>query len=400
MDVLQILCKTYYFVQAMSYTASVCILAVISLERFVAIIYPMHSRRLHSMSLLRATIVGVWSIAAASGLPYVFIYDTIDIPSGDSSGSVLQYCLMVHSFNARAYTCATFVLWYASPLAMMAFVYCRISVVLWRSSHGPRLMSTRASPASTAPAVRHEARISAESFETAQPRAAGGGATPVKCVVVSAESPADLANSDDEQERAGNSRGSSGGGGGRQLCHLGFQQHRAKPQRAGEARLQSPRCLITVERSSDDGNGSAVELRSLTGDGRETHGHRRAPPVATTDQTALSARRKVIRLLVAVVISFAVCVLPYHVRVLWQAFYEPQLEDWHLVITPVTFVLYYLNSGLNPLLYAFLSNKFRSSLIDMLCCRRARSTQAARLTYDAGGHMTMNTRTLRTASVC
>jgi len=64
----QVLCKAYYFVQAMSYAASVCILTVISLERFVAIIYPMHSRRLHSMSLLRATIIGVWIVAAAAGL--------------------------------------------------------------------------------------------------------------------------------------------------------------------------------------------------------------------------------------------------------------------------------------------------------------------------------------------
>jgi len=132
---MQVLCKVHYFMQAMSYTASVCILTVISLERFVAIIYPMHSRRLHSMSLLRATIIGVWVVAAASGLPYVFIYDTLDILSGDADGSTLQFCLMVHRFNERAFTSATFVLWYALPLTMMAFVYARISVVLWG---GPR----------------------------------------------------------------------------------------------------------------------------------------------------------------------------------------------------------------------------------------------------------------------
>ena len=80
----QLWCKAYYFVQAMSYTASVCILTVISIERFVAIIYPMHSRRLHSMSLLRATIIGVWTVAAASGLPFIYVYDTLDILSEGS----------------------------------------------------------------------------------------------------------------------------------------------------------------------------------------------------------------------------------------------------------------------------------------------------------------------------
>ena len=383
----QVLCKAYYFVQAMSYTASVCILTVISLERFVAIIYPMHSRRLHSMSLLRATIIAVWTIAAASGLPYVFIYDTIDIPSGDADGSMLQFCMMVHSFNVRAYTCATFILWYALPLAMMAVVYTRISVVLWRSSHGPRVMSTKASPPATPSTVRltvhHDGGVSTSDVAE--------NVTPVKCVVAPADSPADLSDQDDAAYVS-----SSGAGRAGLLRHLGFHQRRSARR---QDHLSSPQCLITVEPSSDDaGHGSAVELRSLTS-GHETP-RRVSAMAANTDQTALSARRKVIRLLIAVVVSFAVCVLPYHVRVLWQAFSEPQITDWQEIVTPLTFVFYYLNSGLNPLLYAFLSNKFRSSLLDVLCGRCTATTQIARVTYDAGGHVTMNTRSARTASVC
>lgn len=380
----QVSCKAYYFVQAMSYTASVCILTVISLERFVAIIYPMHSRRLHSMSLLRATIIVVWTIAAASGLPYLFLYDTIDI--GDVDGSTLQFCMIFNeSFNVGAYTCATFILWYALPLVMMAVVYTRISVVLWRSSHGPRVMSTKASPPATPSTVRltvhHDAGVS-----TSQ----ASDVTPEKCLVARADSPADWTDQDDVGSSGGSSRA-------RLLRHLGFHQRRSARR---QDHLASPQCLITVERSSDDTavHGSAVELRSLTS-GHETP-RRISAVVANTDQTALSARRKVIRLLIAVVVSFAVCVLPYHVRVLWQAFSEPQITDWQQIITPLTFVFYYLNSGLNPLLYAFLSNKFRSSLSDVLCGRCAATTQMTRVTYDAGGHVTMNTRSARTASVC
>ena len=179
----------------------------------------------------------------------------------------------------------------------------------------------------------------------------------------------------------------------------GFHQQRQSARNPHH--LSSPQCFITVEPSSDDaagdGHGGAIELRSLTG-GHETP-RRISIVAASADQTALSARRKVIRLLIAVVVSFAVCVLPYHIRVLWQAFTEPQLTDWHLVVTPFTFVLYYLNSGLNPLLYAFLSNKFRSSLSDVLCGRCAATTHVTRVTYDVGGHVTMNTRTVRTGSV-
>jgi len=191
----------------------------------------------------------------------------------------------------------------------------------------------------------------------------------------------------------------SGGSSGRVrlLRRLGF--HQRQPPRTRD-HLSSPQCYITVEPSSDDAtavHGSAVELRSLTS-GRETH-RRISAVAANADQTALSARRKVIRLLIAVVVSFAVCVLPYHVRVLWQAFTHPLLADWQLLIPPTTFVLYYLNSGLNPLLYAFLSNKFRDSLTDVLCGRCAAATPVARVTYDVGGHVTMNTRTVRTGSV-
>ena len=75
------MCKAYYFVQAMSYTASISILTVISIERYVAIIYPMHSRRLQTMFLLRATVVGVWTVAAASGIPYLLIYDQVNSAS-------------------------------------------------------------------------------------------------------------------------------------------------------------------------------------------------------------------------------------------------------------------------------------------------------------------------------
>ena len=388
------MCKTFYFVQAMSYTASVCILAVISLERFVAIIYPMHSRRLHSISLLRATIIIVWTVAAVSGLPYAYAYDTMDIPSHDGSGSTLQFCVMFHSLNLRAYTCVTFSLWYALPLAMMALVYARISVVLWRSSHGPSFTSTRSSPPSAATptlAVYHDASVA-----TSERSAETELEPPVKCVVVAADLDDNSIDHEEHEVYTSSSPAGDGGARAKLLRRLGFHQRQSAKR---ERHLPSPQCLITVEPCSDDaGHSSAMELRSLT---TANQARRQVSAVtAHTDQTALSARRKVIRLLIAVVVSFAVCVLPYHVRVLWQAFNQPQfVTDWHLIITPLAFVLYYLNSGLNPLLYAFLSKKFRESLSDLLC-RRCRSTaQTARLTYDMGGHVTFNTRTARTASL-
>jgi hypothetical protein len=65
---------------------------------------------------------------------------------------------------------------------------------------------------------------------------------------------------------------------------------------------------------------------------------------------------------------------------LWQAFGSPQLTYWQQLLRPSTFLVYYLNSALNPALYAFLSDKFRKCLIDLLVKRRCRGNQ-----YVAGG---------------
>lgn len=105
---------------------------------------------------------------------------------------------------------------------------------------------------------------------------------------------------------------------------------------------------------------------------------------------ALLARRKVIRLLIAVIVSFATCVLPYHIRVLWQTWGEPHLSFWTSLLPPITFLIFYLNSGLNPILYAFLSDNFRRSLREVILCgRRGRLRR---------GMSTMSSTSMRTGS--
>src|SRR5688572_16382129 len=133
------MCKMHYFVQAMSYTASISILTVISLERYVAIIHPMRSKQFQTMWLLRATVVGVWLVAACSGIPQLVVYDTLEMDTPDGS---IAFCMPLHAFNAKAYTVASFLLWYIIPLVLMMLVYGRVSIVLWRSSRNAELKSS------------------------------------------------------------------------------------------------------------------------------------------------------------------------------------------------------------------------------------------------------------------
>jgi len=303
------MCKLYYYMQTTCYTASVVILTVICLERYIAIIYPMHTHRLHDIRLLVPVVVCAWIIAAASGIHYLVIFDTRQVPA--AGGASVQFCITVHDFNARLNTIINFIMWYAGPLIVMTIVYIRISIVLWRSSS----------------INRNSAVVSGgtHAMFTVQTRCTALNELEMEEVIQSDPGSVDR-----------------------------DEVYSMTPQRYGSQCIETT--AVTGARSGDS--------------------------TRLTDNVAvISGRRRVIRLLIVVVATFAVCVLPYHVRVIWQTFAEPHLvDDWHLLIPPLTFVVYYINSAANPLLYAFLSERFRSSLADVLrgrCSRRRSQTAMA-----------------------
>lgn len=87
-------------------------------------------------------------------------------------------------------------------------------------------------------------------------------------------------------------------------------------------------------------------------------------------QNVLRARRGVIRMLIVVVLTFALCNLPYHARKMWQ-YWSTDYDGgstFSSLFTPLTFLVSYFNSGINPLLYAFMSRNFRKGMRELLCC--------------------------------
>lgn len=81
---------------------------------------------------------------------------------------------------------------------------------------------------------------------------------------------------------------------------------------------------------------------------------------------ALLRRRRVIRLLIAIIVSFAVCTLPNHVRVQYYI-WSPQrfISYGEMYVPPITMLLFYMNSAINPILYAFISRKFRRAIVTL-----------------------------------
>ena len=89
---------------------------------------------------------------------------------------------------------------------------------------------------------------------------------------------------------------------------------------------------------------------------------------------ALQSRRRVVRMLIAIVVTFALCNLPFHGRKLWQIWSSSYKGGsmFSTLFTPITFIIMYANCAINPILYAFMSKTFRLSLVELFCCRMKR----------------------------
>jgi len=87
--------------------------------------------------------------------------------------------------------------------------------------------------------------------------------------------------------------------------------------------------------------------------------------------SAVTVKRRVTRLVVTVVSTFAVCWLPLQVVFVVQ--YVAGLSQHgtaFVVVKIIASCLAYINSCVNPLLYAFLSDAFRQGCRRALCCAR------------------------------
>ncbi|XP_063988800.1 trissin receptor-like isoform X2 [Diachasmimorpha longicaudata] len=254
------LCKAYMFVTALSYTASIMILVLVCVERYLAIIHPIKCRSMLTRGRLRVIVAVVWILAAVYASPRFIYVETYHHEL--NSGVVDIICMAnIKKHNKNVLDAVNLILLYLIPLVLMSCLYTRIAVALWKSS------------------------------------------------------------------------------------------------------------------AAFSGPGLVARTRN----GRVHHVH-------ASSKNVLRARRGVIRMLIAVVVMFAVCNLPQQARMLWlhwASTYKPN-SHFSTIFTVSVQLISYMNSCLNPLLYAFLSRNFRKAMRELFACRSRGAGRGLGMGYAPG----------------
>ncbi|XP_047516286.1 trissin receptor [Pieris napi] len=152
------------------------------------------------------------------------------------------------------------------------------------------------------------------------------------------------------------------------LRHMGQAQCCAsqcpRPEKPPTESYEPQRTFIGTSEAKGTPAGTVKTKKRSRQESRSCH------HLSHLSRNVLRARRGVVRMLIVVVLTFAICNLPFHARKMWQYWstgYQGT-SDFSALLTPLTFLITYFNSGINPLLYAFLSKNFRKGMRELLFC--------------------------------
>ncbi|CAD5214865.1 unnamed protein product [Bursaphelenchus xylophilus] len=138
-----------------------------------------------------------------------------------------------------------------------------------------------------------------------------------------------------------------------------------RPSTTSPSAQEALTTMTLPELSNGNGNG---ELDSMADSNRSMD---ETPSSVAKGGDILESRKKIIRLLIAIVTSFAVLTLPHHARllhVMWSTEHECN-SKWTSLLQPFTYISLFLSSSINPILYAFMSQRFRAAVKDIMKCR-------------------------------
>lgn len=317
--------------------------------------------------------ITIWLVAFIYNIPYLIYYDTISFSDHDQ-----EFCYSAYDYldSLKWMSLANLVVWYIFPLILIGCMYYRVAKALWKTTvisamrlqPYPEMDDTSIISTRPTSVIKEHSRLRS-----------GVNKSTVASNSPTFEPPSTSKSSSDDYhhycEQA--TLTFKGNNNITVMCGLrrGEESHEIK-------------CFIPATSSPSIPESNSIESDITI----RLHEQREHTPTFTRNggmrqscryrQTYLSstkrvakARKKVIRLLISVVVTFGICVLPHMMKVInhyWMVFQLPHSYD--TILSPISFIVLYLNSVLNPFLYAMFSTNFRRSFKEALPCFRRKAS--------------------------
>lgn len=123
------LCTFVAYIQNVSMICSVMTLTVMSIERFLAILFPLKARYICTMNHTRVVIVGIWLMSFVMAIPIIF-GKYIQVVKGVNR-TALWCKIQFSSFYFKLYELYMLVIMFIIPVMVMAVCYTMISIEIW-----------------------------------------------------------------------------------------------------------------------------------------------------------------------------------------------------------------------------------------------------------------------------
>ena len=124
-----IMCPIVLYAQGVSVFLCAFTLVAISIDRYIAVIYPLRPRITRQQAI--TIIIIIWILALSVTLPVVVLASTVT--RADTNGINREFCEEHWPDSAQrySYTVIIMLLQYFLPLSVLMFTYTRIGVVIW-----------------------------------------------------------------------------------------------------------------------------------------------------------------------------------------------------------------------------------------------------------------------------
>lgn len=124
-----ILCKMYHFIETLSYTSSIFTMVIISIERYIAICYPIKSKNLLQRKIFVKCIIIVWILSATICSPNLWIFKVITL--SNHNGRFQNVCIRQHLlYNLRFFNIINALLLFLFPMLLISILYIKLALRL------------------------------------------------------------------------------------------------------------------------------------------------------------------------------------------------------------------------------------------------------------------------------